>query len=109
MVEAAEVAGPTGCWGAPGGRLRLAPEAEAVGLAVGGLAFGAYVLVDSAPGRYVTTTTTWLSGAVVTAVCSRPERLRALARAIAGGASGAVLAAVQGGVATLVTALVGGT
>ena len=37
------------------------------------------------------------------------ERLRALARAVAGGASDAVLAAVQGGVATLVTALIGGT
>lgn len=64
MAEAAEVAGPTRRWGAPGGRLRLAPEAEAVGLAAGGLAFGMYVLVVSAPGRYVTTTTTWFSGAV---------------------------------------------
>ena len=49
------------------------------------------------------------AGAVVTAVRTRPERLRALARAVAGGASDAVLAAVQGGVATLVTALIGGT
>ncbi|MFF4359044.1 hypothetical protein [Streptomyces sp. NPDC001604] len=49
------------------------------------------------------------AGTVVTAVRSRPERLRKLARAIAGGASDAVPAAVQGGVATLVTALVGGT
>ncbi len=49
------------------------------------------------------------AGAVVTAVRSRPEHLRALGRAVAGGASDAVLAAVQGGVAALVTALVGGT
>ncbi|MFF8846263.1 hypothetical protein ACF08N_26700 [Streptomyces sp. NPDC015127] len=46
-------------------------------------------------------------GAVVAAVESQPGRLRALSSAIAGGATASVLAAVQGGVATLITALVG--
>lgn len=45
-------------------------------------------------------------GAVVAAVESQPGRFQALGRAIAGGAKGAVLAAVQGGVAALVTGLV---
>ncbi|AZQ38306.1 hypothetical protein EJ357_36665 [Streptomyces cyaneochromogenes] len=45
-------------------------------------------------------------GAVVAAVNSRPGRFQALTRALAGGARDAVLSAVQGGVAALVTALV---
>lgn len=45
-------------------------------------------------------------GAVVAAVQSQPSRLRALGRAVSGGARDAVLSAVQGGVAALVTALV---
>jgi hypothetical protein len=45
-------------------------------------------------------------GAVVDAVNSRPGRFRALTRALAGGARDAVLSAVQGGVAALVTGLV---
>ncbi|WP_143041407.1 hypothetical protein [Streptomyces indicus] len=45
-------------------------------------------------------------GAVVTAVQAEPGRLRALTRAVAGGAREAVLSAVQGGVAAMVTALV---
>ncbi|MEU5433229.1 hypothetical protein AB0G73_07610 [Streptomyces sp. NPDC020719] len=48
-------------------------------------------------------------GAVVTAVRSRPGRLRAVSRAVVGGATEAVLAGVRGGVAALVAALVGGT
>ncbi|MCL8014427.1 hypothetical protein [Streptomyces sp. AS02] len=44
-------------------------------------------------------------GAVV-AVNSRPGRFQALTRALVGGARDAVLSAVQGGVAALVTALV---
>ncbi|MEV4443125.1 hypothetical protein AB0K09_29780 [Streptomyces sp. NPDC049577] len=45
-------------------------------------------------------------GGVVAAVRSRRGRLRALARAVSGGAGDAVLSAVQGGVAALVTGLV---
>ena len=45
--------------------------------------------------------------AVVAAVESQPGRLRALGDAIAGGAKDAVLSLVQGGVATLIVALVG--
>jgi hypothetical protein len=45
-------------------------------------------------------------GAVVAAVNSQPNRFQALGRAIAGGAKDAVLSVVQGGVATLVAALV---
>lgn len=48
-------------------------------------------------------------GAVVAAVESRSGRLKALGRAIAGGARDAVLSAVQSGVATLVVALLGRT
>ncbi|MEU5433233.1 ATP-binding protein [Streptomyces sp. NPDC020719] len=68
MAEATGVARPGGGvaagWKASSGWVRLAPRAEAVGLAVGGMGFGAYVLAVSAPGRYDTTTTTWFSGAV---------------------------------------------
>jgi hypothetical protein len=46
-------------------------------------------------------------GAVVAAVESEPSRLRALGRAIGGGAKEAVLSAVQSGVAALIVALVG--
>ncbi|WP_066360995.1 hypothetical protein [Herbidospora mongoliensis] len=45
-------------------------------------------------------------GAVVAAVQEQPGRLRALATAVAGGAKDAVLSIVQGGVASLIVALV---
>jgi hypothetical protein len=45
--------------------------------------------------------------AVVTAVKSHPGRLKALAKAIAGGAKDAVMSVVRDGVATLIVALVG--
>ena len=47
--------------------------------------------------------------AVVRAVEANPGRLRALGAAIAGGAKDAVLRVMQGGVATLIVALVGGS
>ncbi|ETK33122.1 hypothetical protein [Microbispora sp. ATCC PTA-5024] len=46
-------------------------------------------------------------GAVVAAVESQPNRLRALAGAVAGGAKDAVLSVVKDGVAALIVALVG--
>ncbi|WP_219464496.1 hypothetical protein [Nonomuraea rhizosphaerae] len=46
-------------------------------------------------------------GAVVAAVQSQPGRLKALGRAVAGGAKDAVLSVVQNGVAALIVALVG--
>jgi hypothetical protein len=45
--------------------------------------------------------------AVVAAVEAQPGRLRALGRALAGGAKDAILQVVRGGVAALVVALVG--
>ncbi|TKK86837.1 hypothetical protein FDA94_20475 [Herbidospora galbida] len=45
-------------------------------------------------------------GAVVAAVQEQPGRLRALGAAVAGGAKDAVLSIVQGGVASLIVALV---
>jgi hypothetical protein len=45
--------------------------------------------------------------AVVAAVESQPGRLKALGRALAGGAKDAILQVVRGGVAALVVALVG--
>ncbi|XVV04135.1 hypothetical protein ACQPW3_01530 [Actinosynnema sp. CA-248983] len=48
-------------------------------------------------------------GAAVAAVQEEPSRLKALASAVAGGARDAVLAVVRGGLAELVTGLVGRT
>ncbi|WP_061294887.1 hypothetical protein [Herbidospora cretacea] len=45
-------------------------------------------------------------GAVVAAVQEQPSRLRALAAAVGGGATDAVLSIVQSGVASLIVALV---
>lgn len=69
-------------------------------------AFIAQLARDGAVGADGTVTD---PGAVVAAVESQPGRLRALGRAIAGGAKDAVLSVVKDGVAALIVALVART
>lgn len=69
-------------------------------------AFIAYLARSGAVGADGTVTD---PTAVVTAVESNKGRLAALGRAVLGGAKDAVLAAVKGGVATLVVTLLGRT